>query len=378
MSGPAFPPPGAGYPPPGSPPPPSAGPSMSGLSGPGALPDPPSYPPAYPPAPPGAVLPPPALRAAHRPGAIPLRPLTLGDLYDGAFKIIRFNPTATVGSAVVVTAVAMLVPVLVTAVLSWTVGLSLSALEPDSGTVGAAETLGIIGAYAALFLGSLLQWLGMVFVTGMNAHVAAAAARGSRLSLAASWSATRGKRWRLLGLVLLIFLSLLMATIAVVLLVVLIAVTVDTLPAVLLGVATAVLSVGTAAFLWIRVAYLAVPPLMLEPVGVFGALGRAWGLTRRQFWRTFGIALLTLFISYVAGGLLSAPVAVVGQLLLLADPAGVGMLLYVVSAAIGSVLSAALVAPFVTTVTSLQYLDQRIRKEAYDVELMARVGAGVP
>ena len=51
------------------------------------------------------------LGAAHKPGAIALRPLQLGDMYDAAFRIIRFNPQATVGSAVLVTAVAMLIPV---------------------------------------------------------------------------------------------------------------------------------------------------------------------------------------------------------------------------------------------------------------------------
>ena len=37
------------------------------------------------------------LGAAHKPGAMPLRPLGLGDIYDAAFRIIRFNPKATVG-----------------------------------------------------------------------------------------------------------------------------------------------------------------------------------------------------------------------------------------------------------------------------------------
>ena len=42
--------------------------------------------------------------------------------------------------------------------------------------------------------------------------------------------------------------------------------------------------------------------------------------------------------------------------------------------ALGSVVGAAFVAPFTAAVTSLQYLDQRMRKEAYDVELMAQAG----
>ena len=65
------------------------------------------------------------LGAAHKPGAIPLRPLDLGDMYDGAFRIIRFNPKATVGSAVLVAAVAMAIPVLVTAAAHLDLGLSL-------------------------------------------------------------------------------------------------------------------------------------------------------------------------------------------------------------------------------------------------------------
>ena len=37
-------------------------------------------------------------------------------------------------------------------------------------------------------------------------------------------------------------------------------------------------------------------------------------------------------------------------------------------------LATAFVAPFTAAVTTLQYLDQRMRKEAYDVELMAQAG----
>ena len=37
-------------------------------------------------------------------------------------------------------------------------------------------------------------------------------------------------------------------------------------------------------------------------------------------------------------------------------------------------VQAAFVAPFTAAVTSLQYVDQRIRKEAFDVELMTRAG----
>ncbi|WP_151084451.1 hypothetical protein [Nocardioides cynanchi] len=114
MSGEQPPPPGGGEPeppPPGwsgspaptpgwgqvtPPPPPPGAPSSGGAETPRWLqpgPSPaPSYQAAYPTPPAYALqqsptgVPP---GAAHRPGAIPLRPLVLGDILDGAFRIIR-------------------------------------------------------------------------------------------------------------------------------------------------------------------------------------------------------------------------------------------------------------------------------------------------
>ena len=67
---------------------------------------------------------------------------------------------------------------------------------------------------------------------------------------------------------------------------------------------------------WVRVYYLPVPALMLEDVGVFGALGRGFHLTRKAFWRTFGIGLLTVVIAQIAGSMLAAPVSFLSQGLL--------------------------------------------------------------
>ena len=40
----------------------------------------------------------------------------------------------------------------------------------------------------------------------------------------------------------------------------------------------------------------------------------------------------------------------------------------------GTVLSSAVLQPFQAAVNALLYVDQRIRKEAYDVELLSRAG----
>src|SRR3954447_4414861 len=137
--------PGSGAPPPpGWQPPPPPAPSYSGYP-----------PPAHPqqPPPPAAWAPAPGmLGAAHKPGAMPLRPLGLGDMYDAAFRIIRFNPKATVGSAVLVATVAWLVPVVVTALLSLTIDLSLEATDSQ----GDPDTVGLLGSFGSLGVASLL------------------------------------------------------------------------------------------------------------------------------------------------------------------------------------------------------------------------------
>jgi hypothetical protein len=353
-----YPPPGGGpppgqLPPPGPPPvwgPPPGGPAPGGFPGP----------------PPGM------LGAAHKPGALPLRPLGLGDLYDAAFRIIRFNPKATVGSAVLVAAVAMAIPVLVTVLLTWTVDLS---LEQTGGDLTGAEVAGIVGSLASLGLGAILQSIGLIFVTGMIAHVTAAAAVGRRLTLGEAWRATHGKRWRLIGLTFLLGLMLVAIFVIYALAWVPVVMLGDGWEIAIWGVVTVPLFLAFLCWFWIRVYYLPVPALMLEEVGVMGAIGRGFRLTRRQFWRTFGIALLTMLIAQIGGSMLSAPLSIVGQGLLTGSGSvRFALLGLVVTNALSSVISAAFVAPFTTTVASLQYLDQRMRKEAYDVELMAQAG----
>ena len=216
------------------------------------------------------------LGAAHKPGAMPLRPLGLGDMYDAAFRIIRFNPKATVGSAVLVAAVAWLVPVIVTALLSFTLDLSLDATSSASD----ADLVGLVGSIGSLGIGVLLVAFGTILVTGMIAHVTAAAAVGRRLTLGEAWAATRGKRWRLIGLAMLLGLSTLLLVAAYVLfwVVVVVASGDNVLPVVLWGLVSVPAFLAVMVWFWVRVYYLPVPALMLEPVGIFGALARHWQL----------------------------------------------------------------------------------------------------
>ncbi len=59
--------------------------------------------------------------------------------------------------------------------------------------------------------GAQLQSIGLLFVSGMIAHVSSAAAVGRKLTMAEAWAATRGKRWRLLVMAFLLGLVVVLA-----------------------------------------------------------------------------------------------------------------------------------------------------------------------
>jgi hypothetical protein len=304
----------------------------------------------------------------HRPGAIPLRPLQLGDVYDAAFRIIRYNPRATVGSAVLVTAVAMLIPVLATAALAWSVDMTIDADTSLSDT-------GLLGAIGSRVLGLVLQSVGLILVTGMLAHVTMAAAVGRKLTLGEAWGATRGKRGKLIGLLLLLGGMLLLLIALFVLVWVVGATALGGAAAVLFFFVTIPAFLAALWWFWIRIYYLPVPALMLEDVGIFGAIERGHALTSRAFWRVFGVALLTVVISGIASLVLTTPIGLVTGAFVSGGTSSPGDAVWAsVVSAVTAVVQSAFVAPFTAAVASLQYVDQRIRKEAFDVELMTRAG----
>ncbi len=269
----------------------------------------------------------------------------------------------------------MLIPVAVTAVLTWTVDLSLSS-DAD---LSSASTAGLLGTFGSWALGIVLQSLGLILVTGMVAHVTMAATIGKKLSLGEAWAATKGKRAKLVGLVLLLGVLLVLLIALFVLLWIAGAAALDPPVIVLFFFVSIPGFVAVLWWFWIRLYYLPVPALMLEDVGVFGAIERGHALTRRAFWRVFGIAVLTSVITMIAGAMLTTPLNLMAGAFSGTDTSGqYDALWFTVVNALSSVVQAAFVAPFTAAVTSLQYVDQRIRKEAFDVELMTRSGITAP
>jgi glycerophosphoryl diester phosphodiesterase family protein len=121
--------------------------------------------------------------------------------------------------------------------------------------------------------------------------------------------------------------------------------------------------VGFTVFLYCKFS-LAVPACMLEQMPVGTALNRSWRLTRNSFWRIFLVFLLTAIINVVLGLVLSLP----GQLY--ASVVHHGATLGVVLQEIGSFIAGVIASPIYTIAIALIYYDQRVRKEAFDLQLM--------
>lgn len=100
-----------------------------------------------------------------------------------------------------------------------------------------------------------------------------------------------------------------------------------------------------------------------------GALRRSWRLTKGFFWRTLGTLVLSGLIVAIVSGILSIP----GELAVQA----LGPEAWPISALV-TALATVLVTPFGTVVIVLLYFDLRIRKEGFDIEVMARELATAP
>ena len=304
----------------------------------------------------------------HQPGVVPLRPLTLGDIFGGALQTVRHNPKATVGLAAVVTFGFMLIPMLATVVFG-AVG------EVPSFDIAAEESAEADMANVALgvsTLGSaLFSVLASIVVTGLIVRVVEAAVVGEKITAGEAWRRSRRRLPPLLGLTMLVFVGVIVVLGVTIGLGLAVGVATDsTLLAVLFGILGGLLGVVGTVFLFTRYLLLAPPSLVLEGRGVFASLARAGQLSRRGFWRLFGIYLLANLLTSAIAQVIAIPFGILSVVLLLVLPGGwavVGMLLVTY---ISTVLTGALVSPFNAAVLALQYYDQRFRKEGLDIQLL--------
>ncbi|WP_106213197.1 hypothetical protein [Kineococcus rhizosphaerae] len=311
--------------------------------------------------------------AAPRPGIVPLRPLGLGEIWDGAFRGFRQNPKVMVGlSAVVVTATSLVSLVASVFFTRDVVGLA-NSLEAGTGSVD--DVFSTLQSSAPLLvLSALLQAIAVLVLNGMLIVSVSEAVLGRRIGFGDLWARCRARVLPLVGLSVLI--TLVSALVWVVLLApgVLVLVfagsDVGTGVGVLVTLLGALAALAGWAWFWVK-SSMASPAMLLEGLGIRASLARSFRLTRRSFWRLFGIQLLTLVVVQFAVGAVSVPFGVVGGVLGATLGAGGTGAIVAQNAVqtVGQMAGSIVAYPFLASVTALLYVDLRMRREGLDVEL---------
>lgn len=299
-------------------------------------------------------MPPEDLVRMHQPGVIPLRPLRLGDMFEGALKTMRRNPEATIGMAVLVLGVLM--------VPSLAFSMFIPTLFPDLAMLDAIALAGVVP--------TLLNSLATLALSGFVIYVVSEAALGDRVGIGATWSAVKGRIPALIGISILSF--LIMVGLLVGLALVMVALAMLGPLGVLLMVVGFLGFIPLALWLYARLS-LGAAAVVLEKAGPLTGIKRSWALTEgKQAWRVLGISLLAGILSMIFATIIASILGLLIGLVigLISGDISAQFYLQVIVDHASTFLVGAIVTPFTAGVAALLYLDQRMRREGLDVGLV--------
>ncbi len=321
---------------------------------------------------PGWVPPPPE----PKPGVIPLRPLSVGEILDGAVTTIRSYPRATLGLAAVVVTISQLVQFTGLALFRNRLSTSVSNL-PETPTFSDVADL-LSGTATVLVVSTVVAALAQLVLTGLVTVVVSKGALGQPCGIGEAWSGAQGQLWRLLGVTLLAALAATAALLVPILPgVALIASGATALGGLLLAIGV-VTGIGLSVHLYVSFA-LASPAVVLERQGVVTSLRRSRTLVKGTWWRILGILLLSAIIVQVVSGVISVPFSLVtGGASIFGGNTGAVSLLSLALGSVGTIISGTITWPFAAAVSALLYIDVRMRREGLDIELARAAGLPVP
>lgn len=316
----------------------------------------------------------------YKPGIIPLRPLSIGDIYQGAFAAIKTNARTMFGFTAALLGVVLVISIATNyAIINLVLPNYLSPSSPY-----AAVFTSLSGSFSQLG-GALLQVLATVLLSGLIVVAVSRSVLGRVASSKEVWERTKSKFLPLIGLnIITSIISGLMMIIGIVVFFVLLASAASTaktdreflqdLGVSLVGLLILmVISALVSSYLSIKFS-VASPAMVLENLGVFAAIGRSWSLTRGNFWRLFGINILTAIITSMVAGIFGGIAGALGAIFIVvgsSSPEDVIASLnttYILTM-VTSTIAQLLILPFTSSVNALLYIDLRMRKEGLDVEL---------
>lgn len=282
----------------------------------------------------------------RRPGVIPLRPLLLGEILEGAVATLRRYAGVVFGSAAVVA--------LVSAAVYYAADLWLLDATSPATVIDAEASPEVQLEQAMTQLENALPQFGVLalitlvtqtFLSGLLTVVVGKAVLGHAIGVRQAWEELRPRLLPLLGLTFVVTLAVM---------------------------------VGSALFIvpgvWLyALLSLATPALVLERARVGAALRRSVALVQGAWWRVFGVLVVAVLITWVLSYLIQWPfgMAIDPQ----AFERGYTPQELLIREA-GGAVARTITVPFSAAVTALLYIDQRMRREnlADELSRAARMG----
>jgi hypothetical protein len=273
-----------------------------------------------------------------------LRPLSLGEILDRTFSLYRRNFVLFLG----INALPQLL------ILAFNLAQTFLGAAPAA--VGKAPTAelqsraatGLMAfGFIGIIIGIILYLIVILFAQGGTVFAVSELYLGRSTSIGASLGRMRGNLGSLFGVLFLNGLVIMAATL----------------------------------FLIIPGIYMAcrlitcVPAALLEDLGPRASLERSFRLTKDNAGRAFVIYLLYFILLYAAIFLFMFPFAFLAGMAA-KDPSLMRVWLSI--SHVGNFLAAVLVTPFILIASAVFYYDLRVRKEAFDLQLMMNPSGNVP
>jgi hypothetical protein len=305
------------------------------------------------------------------PGVIPLRPLSLSDIYNGAVGYIRANPKVSLGLTAIVVVISRIISL-------FTQAGPLAAIDRLAANPSSYELSDHDAAVSSMSFtaGAIVTSFSTIVLAGMLTVVVGRAVFGSAITVGEAWAMVRGRFLTLIGLAALIGLGA-AVPIGLVVLFLVAAAGAANAAGVVIGIPLILALIALLAYLYTVVSF-AATVIVLERLPVFAAIGRSFALVRNSFWRVLGILLLTSLIAYLVIGAVALPFNLAGMVLGHGARSPAMVSLAGVFSEVGTAIGQIIVLPFTAGVVVLLYTDRRIRAEAFDLVLRTGAAAGPP
>ena len=268
-----------------------------------------------------------------------LRPLSVGEIIDVAIKMWRRQFGTLARIVFVVVAPVELFATLVTASVS---NFDVESFDPATGDP-TLDGGAFAGWLAGMFTAQVLSGLAFLISSAAVLRAVSVAYLGGTPDWRESLRAATSRLPSLLWLGLLMFGGLGLAAIALI------------IPAIWLGVAWS----------------LAFPVMIAEGQRGTKAMGRSFRLVQNRWWPTFGALFLAFLLQSFIGLVLGIPLGI------LTFTSEGDSLVAIFFSMIVNVVASVVTTPFMAAVLVLIYFDLRVRKEGFDLQLLAQ-GVGHP